>query len=54
MINRPFPLQKLMRFKDKQLVKVVTGIHRCGKSTLLELFRKQLLKQGANPSAIRI
>ena len=28
MINRPFPLQQLMRFKDKQLVKVVTGIHR--------------------------
>ena len=53
MINRPFPLQKLMRFKDKQLVKVVTGIRRCGKSTLLELFRKQLLKQGVNPSAIQ-
>ena len=53
MINRPFPLQKLMRFKDKQLVKVVTGIRRCGKSTLLELFRLQLLKQGVNLDAIQ-
>ena len=53
MINRPYLLQKLIRFKDKQLVKVVTGIRRCGKSTLLELFRGHLNKQGINPNAIQ-
>ena len=41
MIQREDYLNKLMAFKDKQLIKVVTGIRRCGKSTLLELFKKQ-------------
>ena len=39
-------LDQLIRFRDKQLIKVVTGIRRCGKSTLLELFRDELLKNG--------
>ena len=32
-------LETLMRFKDKQLIKVVTGIRRCGKSVMLELIK---------------
>ena len=37
MIQRKEYLNKLIAFKDKQLIKVVTGIRRCGKSTLLEI-----------------
>lgn len=38
MIERKEYLDQLIRFKDKDLIKVVTGIRRCGKSTLFELF----------------
>ena len=44
-INRPEYLQKLIEFKDKDLVKIITGIRRCGKSTLLDLFEDYLLEQ---------
>ena len=38
MIERTEYLEELIRWKDKDLIKVVTGIRRCGKSTLFELF----------------
>ena len=38
MIERPEYLEELKRWKDKDLIKVITGIRRCGKSTLFELF----------------
>ena len=42
MIERTEYLEELKRWKDKDLIKVVTGIRRCGKSTLFELFIKFL------------
>jgi predicted AAA+ superfamily ATPase len=42
MIARPEYIARLLDFKDKQLIKVVTGVRRCGKSTLLEMFRDHL------------
>ena len=42
MIKRIEYLEKLKKWKDKDLIKVVTGIRRCGKSTLLELFIEYL------------
>ncbi|MDL2238554.1 ATP-binding protein [Christensenellaceae bacterium OttesenSCG-928-K19] len=44
-INRPEYMQKLIEFKDKSVVKIITGIRRCGKSTLLDLFEDYLLEQ---------
>ena len=46
MIERPEYLKKLIDFKDKNLIKVVTGIRRCGKSTLFELYQEHLKRQG--------
>ena len=43
MIKRDEYLKKLISFKDKELIKVVTGIRRCGKSTLFKLFQEYLL-----------
>jgi len=48
-IDRPVYLKKLFSFKDKHLIKIVTGVRRCGKSTLLELYREELAKQGVSP-----
>jgi len=52
MIERTEYLEKLKRFKDKDLIKVVTGIRRCGKSTLFELFIKYLKEIGIKDSQI--
>ena len=46
MIERNEYLQKLIAFKDKKLIKVVSGIRRCGKSTLLEIYQDYLIKNG--------
>ena len=52
MIKRDEYLQKLIKFKDKKLIKVVTGIRRCGKSTLLKLFRDYLLENKVDSNQI--
>lgn len=45
-VERPSYLDELKRWKDKDLIKVVTGIRRCGKSTLFELFINYLKDTG--------
>ncbi len=52
MIERAEYLDQLKRFKDKDLIKVVTGIRRCGKSTLFELFIKYLKENGIKDDQI--
>lgn len=44
-LERTEYLNKLIAFKDKQLIKVVTGIRRCGKSTLLTIYQDWLRNQ---------
>lgn len=46
LISRPEYLNQLIQNKDVDLVKIVTGIRRCGKSSLLDLFHKHLLDNG--------
>lgn len=46
LINRPEYLNQLIQNKDVDLVKIVTGIRRCGKSSLLDLFHQYLSEQG--------
>ena len=53
MIERLDYLARLIGYKDKELIKVVTGIRRCGKSTLLELFRLWLLENNIDPRQIQ-
>ena len=51
-IKREEYLSILRNFKDKQIIKVITGIRRCGKSTLLELFQDYLKDIGINEEHI--
>ena len=49
LIERKEYLDKLLSYKDRDMIKVVTGLRRSGKSTLLELFRDCLLRDGVMP-----
>lgn len=52
LIERTNYLNELIRWKDKDLIKVVTGIRRCGKSTLFELFINYLIENGISKEQI--
>jgi len=52
MIKRQVYLNKLIKMKDKQIIKVVTGVRRCGKSTLLQLFIAYLQDNGIKKEQI--
>lgn len=42
MIDRPLYLDKIMPFVDTPFVKILTGVRRCGKSTILKMIIKKL------------
>ena len=52
MIERKNYLEKLIAWKNEKVIKVVTGIRRCGKSTLLDLYKEYLKKNGAEDGQI--
>ena len=51
-IERKTYMEKLLNWKDKQVIKVVTGVRRCGKSTLLEMFQDRLKMEGVDDHRI--
>lgn len=52
MVERKEYLEKLKKWKDKDLIKVITGIRRCGKSTLFELYIDYLKSMGVKDNHI--
>ena len=51
-IQRQEYLDFLIRSRDKQIIKVLSGVRRCGKSTLFEIYRDYLLGNGVNENQI--
>lgn len=52
MIERKEYLSELISLREKQIIKVVTGVRRCGKSTLFKLYQDYLLSTGVLPEQI--
>ena len=52
MIVRPHYLNELKKYRDVPLVKILAGIRRCGKSTILDMLREDLLANGVRPEQI--
>lgn len=52
LILRTEYLQILKDFKDKEIIKIITGIRRCGKSTLMEIFQNYLRENGVDENHI--
>ena len=51
-IMREEYFQRLVGYKDKKIIKVITGVRRCGKSTLLKMYRDYLLDQAVTEEQI--
>ncbi len=52
LINRPVYMEQLISFREKQIIKVITGIRRCGKSTLFDLYCEYLRSHGIQDNQI--
>lgn len=52
LISRPDYFNKLLGYQDKKIIKVITGVRRCGKSTLLQLYKDYLFNKGINSKQV--
>lgn len=52
LIQREQYIEKLKSLSNKKIIKVITGVRRCGKSTLMQLFQQELLNTGVNEEQI--
>lgn len=50
MIKREMYMSRIRPFMGTELIKVMTGIRRCGKSVMLELIKQELIESGVNPA----
>lgn len=50
MIKREMYMRRIRPFIGTELIKVMTGIRRCGKSVMLELIKQELIESGVNPT----
>ena len=53
MIERSEYMSILRRWRDKRVIKIVTGIRRCGKSSLLRMFQEHLIQSGVSDSQVQ-
>jgi len=54
LIERKEYIDKLLSYRDKDIIKVVTGLRRSGKSTLLDMFRTRLISKGVKPEQTQL
>ena len=52
MIDRPDYVNRIMAYADTPFVKILTGVRRCGKSTILLMLMKELRKRGVSDEQI--
>lgn len=52
MIYRPMYVDKIMRYVDAPFVKILTGVRRCGKSTILKMIMEELKKRDVSEEQI--
>lgn len=52
MIKRELYMNRIRPFIGTELIKVITGIHRCGKSVMLELIKQEILQSGVDANQI--
>ena len=50
MIKRELYMKRIRPFIGSDLIKVMIGIRRCGKSVMLELIKQELVESGVNPT----
>lgn len=52
MVKRDIYMKKISKLIDNELIKVITGVRRCGKSYMLKLIQEELIKRGINKNNI--
>jgi len=52
MIKRPNYIKEIIKFLDTPIIKILAGVRRCGKSTILEMIKEELLERGIAPERI--